>query len=67
MNFILKQKEKEVSISKDIVQQLILLLDKVDCTCIWSERDKQYIKINDIPKNLVNELIFKLNTNKLND
>ena len=42
------------------MKALISLLDKVDCTCIWSEQDNQYIKIQDIPTELVDELILKM-------
>lgn len=66
MDITIKNKNKnEISISKNLVEDLINILDKVDCTCVWSEKDQQYIKVNDIPKSIVEELIFKLNTNKL--
>ena len=66
MDITIKNKYKnEISISKNLVEDLINILDKVDCTCVWSEKDQQYIKVNDIPKSIVEELIFKLNTNKL--
>ena len=42
------------------MKKLISLLDKVDCTCIWSEQDNQYVKIQDIPSELVDELILKM-------
>ena len=62
---IKNENKNEISISKNLVEILINILDKVDCTCVWSEKDQQYIKVNDIPKSIVEELIFKLNTNKL--
>ena len=49
---------------KDTIKKLIELLQHVDCTCVWSEHDNQYIKVNDIPNNIVNELIVKLKLSK---
>ena len=60
MNFTVKTSKNEISISKETMKKLISLLDKVDCTCIWSEQDNQYIKIQDIPSELVDELILKM-------
>ena len=60
MNFTVKASKKEISISKETMKKLISLLDKVDCTCVWSEEDNQYIKIQDIPTELVDELILKM-------
>lgn len=60
MNFTVKTSKNEISISKETMKKLISLLDKVDCTCIWSEEDNQYIKIQDIPTELVDELILKM-------
>ena len=60
MNFTVKASKNEISISKETMKKLISLLDKVDCTCIWSEQDNQYIKIQDIPTELVDELILKM-------
>ena len=60
MNFTVKTSKNEISISKETMKALISLLDKVDCTCIWSEQDNQYIKIQDIPTELVDELILKM-------
>lgn len=48
--------EKSVSIPVETLDKVIHLLSKVECTCIWSDYDNQYIKINDIPESLVNEL-----------
>ena len=48
MDITIKNKYKnEISISKNLVEDLINILDKVDCTCVWSEKDQQYIKVND--------------------
>ena len=60
MNFTVKTSKNEISISKETMKKLISLLDKVDCTCIWSEQDNQYVKIQDIPSELVDELILKM-------
>lgn len=61
MDFTIKNTSKnDVVISKKTIQQVIDLLDKVDCTCVWSEVDNQYIKVQDIPDNLVDELVLKL-------
>ena len=60
MNFTVKASKNEISISKETMKKLISLLDKVDCTCVWSEEDNQYIKIQDIPTELVDELILKM-------
>jgi len=48
--------EKSVSVPVETLDKVIYLLSKVECTCIWSDYDNQYIKINDIPESLVNEL-----------
>ena len=48
--------EKSVSIPVETLDKVIHPLSKVECTCIWSDYDNQYIKINDIPESLVNEL-----------
>lgn len=47
---------KSVNIPVETLDRVIYLLSKVECTCIWSDYDNQYIKINDIPESLVNEL-----------
>ena len=60
MNFTVKASKNEISISKEMMRTLISLLDKVECTCVWSEQDNQYIKIHDVPTELVDELILKM-------
>ena len=47
---------KSVSVPIETLDKVIHLLSKVECTCIWSDYDNQYIKINDIPESLVDEL-----------
>lgn len=60
MNFTVKASKNEISISKETMRALISLLYKVECTCVWSEQDNQYIKIQDVPTELVDELILKM-------
>ncbi len=60
MDFTLKGNNNQVSLSKDTVQKLIDVLKWTECTCVWSEFDNQYIKVNDVPGELVDELIMKL-------
>ena len=57
LNALKKNKTgKSVSVPVETLDKVIHLLSKVECTCIWSDYDNQYIKINDIPESLVNEL-----------
>ena len=60
MNFTVKASKNEISISKETMRTLNSLLDNVECTCVWSEQDNQYIKIQDVPTELVDELILKM-------
>ena len=60
MEFTVKTSKNEISISKETMRTLISLLDKVECTCIWSKQDNQYIKVQDVPTELVDELILKM-------
>ena len=59
---VIKSKEKKgktssVSISADLLDEVISILSNVDCTCIWSPTDNQYIKVNDIPQSLIDDLV----------
>ena len=36
--------EKSVSVPVETLDKVIHLLSKVECTCIWSDYDNQYIK-----------------------
>ena len=59
---VIKSKEKKgktssVSISADLLDEVISILSNVDCTCIWSPTDNQYIKVNDIPQSLIDGLV----------
>ena len=47
---------KTVAVPKKTLIEVINLLSQVECTCIWSEIDNQYLKVNDIPKSVVDEL-----------
>lgn len=48
--------QKSVTVSQKTLDEVINLLSQVECTCVWSEIDNQYLKVNDIPKKLVDEL-----------
>ena len=59
---VIKSKEKKgktssVSISADLLDEVISILSNVDCTCIWSPTDNQYIKVNDIQQSLIDGLV----------
>lgn len=59
---VVKNKEKKgktssVSISADLLDEVISILSNVDCTCVWSPTDNQYIKVNDIPQSLIDDLV----------
>ena len=59
---VIKSKEKKgkassVSISVDLLDEVISILSNVDCTCVWSPPDNQYIKVNDIPQSLIDDLV----------
>ena len=59
---VIKSKEKKgktssVSISTDLLDEVISILSNVDCTCVWSPTDNQYIKVNDIPQSLIDDLV----------
>lgn len=61
MEFTLKSSNKNknsktVSIPKKTVEEIIDILSNVECTCVWSDRDNQYIKVNDVPSEIVEEL-----------
>ena len=59
---VIKSKEKKgktssVSISADLLDEVISISSNVDCTCVWSPTDNQYIKVNDIPQSLIDDLV----------
>lgn len=59
------KKEKTVSIPKNMAEHLIDILSNVECTCVWSERDKEYLKIHDIDKHIVEDLKSAVALSKL--
>lgn len=60
-----KAKDSSVEISNELAQRVIELLSNVDCTCIWSQKDNQYIKVNDIPTDIVHELELAIKLKRL--
>ena len=59
---VIKSKEKKgktssVSISADLLDEVISILSNVDCTCVWSPTDNQYSKVNDMPQSLIDDLV----------
>ena len=61
MEFTLKSSKKNrdsktVSIPMKTVEEIIDILSNVECTCVWSASDNQYIKVNDVPSEIVEEL-----------
>ena len=48
--------QKSVTVPQKTLNEVINLLSQVECTCVWSKIDNQYLKVNDIPKKLVDEL-----------
>ena len=43
-------------VGKDLIRQVVDLLDNTECTCVWSDFDNQYIKVNDVNRGLVKKL-----------
>ena len=60
-----KSSSYSVTIPSELVERIIELLSNVDCTCIWSPIDNQYIKVNDVPKDIVRELVLATKLKKL--
>ena len=65
MEFKLVQSKKKgkidggnVAISKAMLKEIITLLNKVDCTCVWCDASQEYLKVQDVPQELVDELIL---------
>ena len=48
--------DDSVSVPASVLDEVINILSNVDCTCVWSQPDNQYIKINDVPQELVDDL-----------
>lgn len=51
-----KVSENAVSVPVETLDEIISILSDVECTCVWSPIDNQYIKVSDIPSSLVEEL-----------
>lgn len=60
-----KKDKQTVSISADLLDEVINILSNVDCTCVWSPVDNQYIKVNDIPQGLLDDLALAKKMNEL--
>ena len=64
MEFKLVQSKKkgkndgDVAISKAMLKEIITLLNKVDCTCVWCDATQEYLKVRDIPQDLLDVLIM---------
>lgn len=58
----LKKTEKTVTISTELLEEMLSMLRNVDCTCVWSDIDGQYIKVNDVDQSVVKdvEMVVKL-------
>lgn len=54
--------KNKVMISTDLLEEILSMLRNVDCTCVWSEHDGQYIKVNDVDQSVVKdvEMVVKL-------
>ncbi len=60
-----KSKSSSVTIPSELAERLIDILANVDCTCIWSPQDNQYIKVNDVPNDVVQQLLLATKLQKL--
>ena len=58
--------DKSVNVSESVLNEVINLLSNVECTCVWSPVDNQYIKVNDIPTELVERLKMQRSLSGLN-
>lgn len=45
-----------VEVPKKLMEQIYNLLSNVECVCVWSETDNQYLNVHDVPKDLVDEI-----------
>ena len=59
--------KNEVTIPKDVAEAIVDMLSNVECACVWSEYDKQYIKVHDIDDNIVDIVKNALAMTKLTD
>lgn len=58
--------DRSVNVSESVLNEVINLLSNVECTCVWSPVDNQYIKVNDIPTELVERLKMQRSLSGLN-
>ena len=54
-----------ILIHTDLLEYFYDLLHAVDGVCVWSPRDNQYIKVNDIDETVIEEVELMLKINKL--
>lgn len=60
-----KKNDNTVSISAELLEEVVSVLRNVECTCVWSEHDGQYIKVNDVGQDMVHDIEFALKLSKL--
>lgn len=60
-----KKNDNTVSISAQLLEEVVSVLRNVECTCVWSEHDGQYIKVNDVGQDMVHDIEFALKLSKL--
>lgn len=60
-----KKNDNTVSISAQLLEEVVSVLRNVECTCVWSEHDGQYIKVNDVDQDIVHDIEFVLKLSKL--
>lgn len=58
--------QQNVSIPVDVLDEVIDLLSNVECTCVWSPGDNEYVKVNDIPSSLLEQLKMCKSLSRLN-
>ena len=58
--------DMSVNVPESVLNEVINLLSNVECTCVWSPVDNQYIKVNDIPTELVERLKMQRSLSGLN-
>lgn len=61
-----KNVDNTVNIPESLLNEVIDLISNVECTCVWSPIDNQYVKVNDIPADLVEQLKMQRSLSELN-
>ena len=61
-----KDVDKTVNIPESLLNEVIDLISNVECTCVWSPIDNQYVKVNDIPTELIEQLKMQRSLSTLN-